>query len=371
MIKLKQGEFIENLKVVGELITNKIISLDSYLKIVSVDGVQYLTGFGSQHDLIIKLSENDLEDFSVNVEYSKLVSLVSYMKEDITIEIDNNGLLAKDGTVKTFLNNLMVDNTDVEDVKEILGTASKLAKKGIKVKRKEFHDTLKYLRGVQERDERTDIETGIMFTKDYSYVVSNLYAVRHKFGIDEDLIVDGHTTRVLNSLLTITEDEEFIISRKDGVTFFLVEDSVYRVDGLLDEILDSYIEIFNHRDTTDKITMEKDECLRVLHLTKVFTDTMEPDITFEIKKGKGRIYTETQDGEKVDSKFKAESCSDMVFTVSVDEMIAVIGKLPKGVADKLMFDVVNVPEEYKYVEPDLLHLHYELGDCVFSINTDV
>lgn len=373
MINVKQNDLVSNLKVVGELITNKILALDtSYLKIVSIEGVQYLVGFGSQHDLIIKIGDNkDSDDYSANVEYGKLLALVGYMQEDITLEADNEGVLTKDNSVETYLNNIMADNTDIEDVTDILTNAGEVKEKGFRVKREDFYNTLRYLRGIQERDERTDLETGVMFAKDATYVVSDLYAVRHNFGLGENLVLDGHVTRVLLSLISNSKDEEFIIAKDRGVTFFYVGDNVYRVDGLSDDITDQYKEVFNHPGAKDTIEMEKRECLRVLNLTKVFTDATEPDITFDIKDKKGRIYAETQDGDKVDSEFLADKCTDVSFTVSVEDMISVIGKLPNDVAEQLDLDVVLLTEEDQLQQSELLHFKHELGDCVFSINRDI
>lgn len=455
MIIVRQNELVANLRVVGDLISNKVVALDtSHLKILSVDNTQYLAGFGSQHGLVVKIGDNRLEDFSVSVEYSKLMALVSYMQEEITLDATNEGVLTKDSTVETYLNNIMADNTDVVDVKTFLTAAEGLKEGGMVVNRKEFYDALRYLRGIQERDDRTDIETGIMFTKEFSYVVSDLYGVRYGFGLEKDLVLDNHVTRVLLPLLAKSDDEEFIISRREGITYFYVGENVYRVDGLSDEVMDQYVEIFNHRnekaraplytvtkelnkfkqvleeeqeefknlqkkiieETTetekeklaakievsqekqkslrkeveeleqqeqevseqiennidsDIILMDKKECLRILNLTKVLTDTTEPDINFTVKDGKVRIHTGTQDGDTVDTEFVAENCSNVNFTVSVGDLISVISKLPNNVAEQLILEVINIPEEDKYDEPDLLHFRHELGDSVFSINTDV
>lgn len=372
MVKVEQGKFLKDIKVVGELITNRVIALDtSYLKLVSLNNKQYLVGFASQHDLLVKIGENKLEDFSVNVEYSKLLSLVGYLNTDVNLAVDNNGVEITDGSVETYLSNIMSDNTDLEDITHILEDAGNLNGDRIKVKRDDFFNTLRYLRGIQERDERTDIETGVMFTKEYSYVIGELYAVRHQFGLDYDLVLDGHTTRVMLSLIGGSDVEEFEIARKDGVTYFFVGDNVYRVDGLTDDIDDEYTQIFNHRETENIITMDKKECLRILNLTKVLTDSVESDITFDVAGKKGRIFTKTQNGDLVDSEFVAEQCEDVAFNVSVEDMVSIISKLPQDVAEELYLEVVNVPEEDRYEENEILHFKHDLGDCVFSINTDI
>lgn len=372
MIKVSQGTLLKNIKTVGELITNRVVALDtSYLKLVSVDGTQYLVGMGSQHDLILKVAEEDLEDFSVNVDYTKMASLVSYLKEEITLEADNEGVLTEDGTVKTYLSNIMSDNTDIEDITNILEESAQVNGNSIKVNTEDFYNTLRYLRGIQERDERTDIETGIMFTSDYSYVVGDMYAARHNFGMDLDLVLDGHTTRVLAALLQGEEVEEFRVAREDGVTFFLVGEHVYRVDGLTTIIDDRYEEIFGYPDAEDVIKMEKSECLRILNLTNILTDKLTPDITFKIQDNEGRIYTSTQDGDEVDSKFKATECGDKHFTVDVGDMLSVIGKLPQDVAEELHLEVIDTMDEEKNRNAELIRLKHELGDSVFSINFEV
>jgi len=377
-IKLEKGSLVQGLKTVGKLINNRIIALDtSYLKIVYAKGSYWLAGFGSQHELIMKLKTVKGKEGSKNIDFNYIWDLVGYMGEDITLEFTDKGVLVNDGVSKTELIDIMSDNDDVEDITSLIEDKESLDGKGnsYTIKLADFHQTVKFLRGVQEREDREDLETGIMLSKDFGYVASELYAARIGNDFPIDLVLDSPTVKVLLDLLDSNKDEEELtIIYEGGLTWFLVGEDMYRVDGLTDEIDEDYKEIFNHREVEDTIELDKKECLRMLNMTKVFTNSVEPNINFEIKKGKGRIFTESQDGDIVESKFEAKKCQDVEFTVLVGDMISVISNFPNGEDDKLLFEVVIIPEEFIDEEPELLHLKQEnvngeTGDAVFSINT--
>ena len=370
-IKLEKGNLVGGMKTVGKLINNRVISLDtSYLKVSHVDGECWLAGFGSQHELLIKLADIKGDNQSKNIDFNYLWDLVSFMKEEIELDLTEKGVFITDNTSKTELVDLMADNTDVEDIQELIDLKKGLDKKGVTIKREKLHEVIKYLRGIQEREDREELETGIMLTKKAGYVVSDLYVAKHEYKFPIELVLDMHTIKVILDLLEKNEDEEEIkIVREDGFTWFLVGDDIYRVDGLADEVDKDYIDVINYEKEDNHISLDKDECLRMLNMAKVLTDSMDPDINFSVEDGKGRIFMETMDGDLVDSKFNANGCGDIEFTASVEDLVGVISNLPSKAGDKLEFDVTE--------EVEFFHLTYGSkeedfeGECIFSINTDL
>lgn len=376
-IEIEKNGFVKDLRTVGKIINNRVLELDtSYLKVSYVEGSYWLSGFGSQHDLVIKLEDGDGEEQSKNIEYSKMWELVNLMQDDITLELTEKGVHVNDINSQMDLVDLMSDNDDVEDIKELISLKNEIEEDGFTVNREDFLQTIKYLRNIQDREDRDDIQTGVMMSKDSSYIASDLYAVRHGYNFPIDIVLDSHTVKVLLDLLESVGDEDVKIVRDGSFTWFLVEDSLYRVDALEDAIEGQYKKIFKHRKVDDVIVIDKKECLRMLNMTKVLTDSVESDINFKIEDGKGRIYTETQDGDLVDGTFEAGECQDVEFTVSVENMIGVISNLPDYCGNELEFEVVIVPIEKQFEEQELLHLRYGNGDyfegeCIFSINTDL
>jgi len=374
-LKIEQPQLVGNVKAVGRLVTNKTIAHDtSYLKVVRHGESYWLAGFGSQHSLLTKLDsiKNKENSISVNLEYNRLWNLIGYLRGEVELALSEAGLSIKDENASTDLINVMADNDDIEDISDLLSEVESLKGQGEKIDRTSFHEAISYLRGIQERDERTDLETGIMLTPEASYVVSDMFAVRYNYEFPFDLVLDSHTTKILLDLLQVnSEEEEITVIPSNGYTWFIIGDSIYQVDGLVDEVDEQYKDVFTHRETDDTITLDRAECLRILNLTKVLTDSVEPDITFKVKDGKGVIYTESRDGDAVDGKFVADKCGDVLFTVSVDDMVSVISKLKNTVGQELTFEVVAIPEEFRHEEMDLLHLKHDLGDCIFSINTAI
>lgn len=376
-IDLEKGSLVKDLKTVGKLIENRLVALDtSYLKVSYVEGGYWLAGFGSQHELLIKLIDDKGDEQSKNIDFNRLWDLVSYMGDDITLELTDKGVHVTDSNSKTDLVDLMSDNDDVEDIRGLIELKEEIKDEGFTVDRKEFLETIKYLRSIQDREERDDVQTGIMLSTDSSYVISDLYALRHDFKFPIDLVLDTHTVKVIIDLLDSVEDEEIDVIRDGSHTWFLVGENVYRVDALEDEVSDIYKKVFDHREVEDKINLGREESLRMLKMTKVLTDSVETDINFQIKKGMGRIYTQTQDGDMVDSKFTAKECQDVEFTVAVENMIGVISNLPDRIEEELEFEVVLVPMEEQFDEQELLHLKIksegkDVGECIFSINTDI
>lgn len=376
-IELGKDTLVQGMKTVGKLITNKVIAMDtSYLKVSYVNGSYWLAGFGSQHELLMKLQDTEAEETSKNIDFDNIWDLVGYMGDEIFLELTEKGVFVKDETSKTELVDVMSDNDDVEDIGSLLEMKDSL-EEGFTVNREEFYNTVKYLRGIQEREDREDLETGVMLSTDAGYVVSELYAARVDYEFPINLVLDTPTVKVLLDLLESNHEEENItIVREEGLTWFLIGEDIYRVDGLTDEVDEEYKEVFNHRDVKDTIQLDKTESLRMLNMTKVLTDSLEPDINLKVEKGKGRIYTETNDGDLVDSKFNAKKCQDTEFTVSVENMISVISNIPNSAGSSLEFEVVLIPEEEQMEEQELLHLKVGdkdgfKGDCIFSINTDI
>src|SRR5699024_3939191 len=120
-IKLEKGSLVQGLKTVGKLINNRIIALDtSYLKIVYAKGSYWLAGFGSQHELIMKLKTVKGKEVSKNIDFNYIWDLVGYMGEDITLEFTDKGVLVNDGVSKTELIDIMSDNDDVEDITSLI-----------------------------------------------------------------------------------------------------------------------------------------------------------------------------------------------------------------------------------------------------------
>lgn len=372
-LKIEQNRLVENVKVVGKLITNKVINYDtSYLKMVKFNKAYWVAGFGSQHNILMKLTDtkDKVSDISVNVDYSRVWSLINYLRGEVEVTLSEKGAHIKDDNASTDVINIMADNSDIEDISYLVEEADSLGNEGYEINRDDFYEAVSYLRAIQERDEREDLETGIMLTPNASYVVGEMFAVRYNYEFPFDLILDSHTTKILLELLQANKDVETIrVISESGLTWFLVGDSIYQVDGLADDVNESYMRVFDHRETDDLITMERTECLRILNLTKVLTNSVTPDITFDVKKGKGRIFTESQDGDAVEGKFEADQCNDVLFTVSVDDMVSVISKLKNTVGKDLQFEVVANPEDTG--EVDILHLKHDAGDCIFSINASI
>src|SRR5699024_11653080 len=108
--------------------------------------------------------------------------------------------------------------------------------------------------------DREDLETGVMLSTDAGYVVSELYAARVEYEFPTNLVLDTPTVKVLLDLLESNEEEETIkIVREEGLTWFLIGEDIYRVDGLTDEVDDEYKEVFNHRKVEDKIQLDRSE----------------------------------------------------------------------------------------------------------------
>lgn len=373
-LKIEQQKLVGNVKAVGRLVTNKAKATEvSHLKIIQHKGYYWLSGFISEHSLLIRLDKADNKNSdSINLSYNRVWNLINYLRGEISLNITDEKVFIKDENASTDLVNIMFDNNDIQDIDKMLEEVKSVKSKGVKINRKDFHEALIYLRGIQDREERSDLETGIMLTPKESYVISDMFAVRYNYQFPQELVLDSTTTKTLLDLLSNnSEEEEFTFISNEDKSYFLIGKSIYEVTGLVDEVDERVSNVFIHRDTTDKIVLNRAECLRILNLTKVLTDSVEPDVIFEIKDTKGRIYTQSRDGDAVDGKFPATECSDTMFTVSVESMVSVISKLKDTVGQDLTFDVVIIPEEFKDKERDVLHLKYDSGECIFSINPEI
>src|SRR5699024_7844752 len=135
-IDLNKEDFVQGLKTVGKLITNKIIAMDtSYLKVSYVKGNYWLEVFGSQHKLLMILKDKDSEEMSKNIDFDHIWDLVGYMGDEIYLELTDKGVFVKDGTSKTELVDVMSDNDDVEDIGSLLDMKENLAEEGYTVNR--------------------------------------------------------------------------------------------------------------------------------------------------------------------------------------------------------------------------------------------
>src|SRR5699024_12400654 len=95
---LNKEDFVQGLKTVGKLITNKIIAMDtSYLKVSYVKGTYWLAGFGSQHELLMKLKDKDAEEMSKNIDCDHIWDLVGYMGDEMYLELTDKDVFVKDG----------------------------------------------------------------------------------------------------------------------------------------------------------------------------------------------------------------------------------------------------------------------------------
>lgn len=372
VLKLEQDDFMAKAKAVGRLLTDKKIQTDdSFFKLVKQGNKYLFAGVGDGHTLYINVAKakKTEKDKSVNVEYLHLWNIIGYLRGEVETAFTDNGITLKDEKTMTRLSDVMSDNDDLESFTNLQDDIKNLKGTGHKIERQEFYDTVSNLRAIQERDERTDIETGIMLTDNGCFVTNGMYVVKYYYKTPMSLILDAGTTKVLLELLNIYKDEEhFEVIIQEDMTYFLIGDAVYIVQDLDTYMNDVYDSIFKHIDTGNKIEMDRAECLRILNLAKVLTDSTRPDIEFHVTDGEGKIYVENGDGDVVDGKFQAQECEDISFTVTVDDMVSVISRLNNTVGKDILFEVVNVPSDSD--EQDLLHLHHSLGECVFSINTD-
>src|SRR5690625_7998481 len=113
----------------------------------------------------------------------------------------------------------MADDDGMGYISDLLSDVESLKDQGEKIDRTSFHECISYLRGIQERDELTDLETGIMLTPEASYVVSNMFAVRYNYEFPFDIVLDSHTTKILLDLLQVnSEEEEIAVIPSNGYT---------------------------------------------------------------------------------------------------------------------------------------------------------
>src|SRR5699024_10224217 len=130
-------------KTVGKLVNNKMIALDtSYLKVSYVNGSYWLAGIGSQHELLIKLKTVKGKEQSKNVDFDYMWDLVNYMGEELELELTEKGVFITDKSSKTELVDILKDNDDVEDIKELLSLKEEIKEEGFTVNRNELYQTV-------------------------------------------------------------------------------------------------------------------------------------------------------------------------------------------------------------------------------------
>lgn len=354
-------EFQKALKSCLVLLKDKSIAYNDskLIHIYTNSNNLYLKASGNFNELTLKVCEYDIE-LNIVVNYQELNDTVSLMGAEIVMKESNNKdfLLISDGKARV---KLITDNESHYTLNDI-NLDEKLAnvkENGTSINKEKMLYILKYLRGVMPNKTTNESATDIYFNGICAFMSDDGYLTRLDIETPIQFVMSKSESAIVQSMLSIADDEDIYVSLNRSDTFYAVGDMLYEISSSEHTIKD-VSGIINNFVRDDYFKVDIKETIKYIKLAKLFSgNDLEADVIFEVKNGVGLIKADSLESTS-NSKFVAENGIESNFGVNILEILTVLGGISSLDIENTLIQVDS--------ENECIYFEFGLGDCYMAMN---